>query len=166
MPKPKTKKELLEASRKNYEELITLVNSFSKEEQETEFPEGTLNRNIRDVIAHLHHWHLMFLDWYKTGMKGEKPDMPTKGFKWKELPKLNSIIREKYQSLELQKAKRLFRDSYNKVREIIKKHSDKELFEKKKYKWTGSTSLGAYIIANSSSHYKWAYNLINKAKKK
>jgi hypothetical protein len=45
---------------------------------------------------------------------------------------------------------------------MIEKHTDEELFEKKKYPWTGSTSLGAYFISATCSHYLWAYDLIRK----
>ncbi|HOP45228.1 MAG TPA: ClbS/DfsB family four-helix bundle protein, partial [Flavobacteriales bacterium] len=37
-----------------------------------------------------------------------------------------------------------------------------ELFEKKRYRWTGSTSLGAYLVSATSSHYDWALKLIQK----
>lgn len=42
---------------------------------------------------------------------------------------------------------------------------DAELFEKKRYKWTGTTLLGAYFVSATSSHYDWAYKLIKKAKR-
>ena len=80
MPRPKSKPELLELSQKNFDKLNSYVDSFSPEEQQAEFPEGTMNRNIRDVLAHLHHWHLMVLDWYQVGMQGDKPDIPAKGY--------------------------------------------------------------------------------------
>lgn len=163
MPKPKSKKELLELSQANYEELLELVNSYSKSQVEKEFPIGTLNRNIKDVLAHLHEWHLMMLEWYATGMKGEKPDMPAKGYTWRTLPELNLKIWEKYKDFELQRAKDLLDESYEQIQSIIKKHTDEELFEKKRYKWTGSTSLGAYLISNASSHYDWAIKLIKKS---
>ena len=164
MAKPKTKEELLEASRENFEKLNDLVDSFSEEERESEFPKGTLNRNIRDVLAHLHHWHLMLLDWYDVGMKGEKPDMPAKGYTWKETPDLNRKIRDDYQTVDLKDVRKMLNKSFSEIQRIINKHSNEELFEKKHYKWTGSTSLGVYIIANTSIHYHWAYNLIRKAK--
>ncbi|KKL68507.1 hypothetical protein LCGC14_2124310, partial [marine sediment metagenome] len=89
MPRPKTKTELLELSQKNYSKLIDYVDSLSEKVQQAVFPKGYLNRNIKDVLAHLHHWHLMFLEWYETGMAGQKPDMPAKGYTWKTLPDLN-----------------------------------------------------------------------------
>ncbi|WP_298537696.1 ClbS/DfsB family four-helix bundle protein [uncultured Algibacter sp.] len=165
MPRPKSKKELLELSQANYEKLLKLLGSYSNMELEKEFPPETLNRNAKDVLAHLHEWHLMMLDWYKIGMKGEKPDIPAKGYTWRTLPELNRKIWEKHKDVKFQTAKNLFDDSYKQVQRVIKEHTDEELFEKKRYKWTGSTSLGAYLISNTSSHYDWAIKLIKKAMK-
>lgn len=165
MPKPKSKDELIELSQKNFKKLSDLVSSYSEEQLHREFPKGTMNRNIRDVLAHLHHWHIMMLNWYEIGMKGEKPDMPAKGYTWKTLPDLNKKIWEDYQNTNLEDVKKLLDESYKKVHSLITNHTDKELFEKKRYKWTGSTSLGAYLISNTSSHYDWAIKRIRKSMK-
>ena len=94
MPRPKTKTDLLQLSQLNYNKLISLISDLSVEKQERDFPEGTLNRNIRDVLMHLHHWHEMMLDWYSVGMAGSKPDMPAKGYTWKTTPALNAWIQK------------------------------------------------------------------------
>lgn len=60
--------------------LIDFVKSFNEIERIKEFPEGYLNRNGTDVLAHLHHWHPMVLDWYLLGMAGNKPDTPANGY--------------------------------------------------------------------------------------
>ncbi len=80
MAVPKTKEELLKQSSENYRTLNELIDSYSNEEILAEFPEGTMNRNIRDVLAHLYHWHIMFIGWYTVGMEGKRPEMPAKGF--------------------------------------------------------------------------------------
>ncbi len=165
MTRPKNKAELLELSEKNFSNLMEFVEQKSIEEQNRDFPEGTMNRNIRDVLMHLHHWHLMMREWYTVGMAGNKPEMPAKGYTWKTTPELNQWIWEKYQLTNLEEAKKLIRASYHDIRKIIEKHLDEELFEKKKYKWTGTTSLGAYLVSATSSHYDWALKLIRKAKK-
>ena len=165
MPRPKTKEELLHLSEANFAMLNELVDGLSEKEKHKEFPEGTLNRNIRDVLAHLHHWHLLFLDWYSVGMKGEKPDMPAKGFSWKTTPLLNKRIQVLYSEEPLEHVRAQVIGSYGAVRHIMTQHSNEELFEKKRYKWTGSTSLGAYLVSNTSSHYDWAIKLIKKATK-
>ncbi|MBD80688.1 MAG: hypothetical protein CL840_17370 [Crocinitomicaceae bacterium] len=165
MSRPKTKNELLKLSQKNFKKLNQLIESFTPDEQQAEFPEGTMNRNIRDILCHLHHWHLMMAEWYTIGMSGEKPEMPAKGYTWKTTPELNRKIWEDYCSIGLSEAKKLVDQSYRSVQDIINAHSNEELFEKKRYKWTGTTSLGAYLISATSSHYDWAYKLIKKAKK-
>lgn len=165
MARPKTKKDLLAASQANFTKLNEFVNSFSKEEQETEFPEGTLNRNIRDVLAHLHQWHLLVLDWYTVGMRGDKPDIPAKGYNWRTTPDLNREIQIKYSKTPLDDAKKLLKDSHKRVQELIRKHSEEELFERKRYRWTGSNAMGAYFVSATSSHYDWALKLIKRVKK-
>ncbi|MFK8007145.1 MAG: ClbS/DfsB family four-helix bundle protein [Saprospiraceae bacterium] len=163
MPKPKSKSELLQLSNDNFQKLMEFINQKSREKQQSEFPKGTMNRNIRDVLGHLHHWHLLMLKWYKVGMSGEKPEMPAKGYTWKMNADLNKWILENYQSTKLETIQLLLNKSFKEVQKIIEEHSDEELFEKKKYKWTGSTSLGAYLISATSSHYDWAFKLIKKA---
>ncbi len=165
MPRPKTKRELLDLSQSNFDRLNTLVASYSKEELKSEFPKGTLNRNIRDVLAHVHHWHLMFLKWHSVGMEGGKPDMPAKGYTWRTLPDLNKGIWEKYNDISLKRSQSMLASSFNDVRELINIYSEEELFEKKRYKWTGSTSLAAYLISCTASHYDWAYKLLRKSMK-
>ncbi|HMQ46445.1 MAG TPA: ClbS/DfsB family four-helix bundle protein [Saprospiraceae bacterium] len=164
MPRPAIKKDLLQQSQENFNRLIGLVDAFPPSAQEAPFPEGTLNRNIRDVLAHLHHWHLLFLDWYEVGMDARKPIMPAPGYTWKTLPELNRAIWNQYQYTPLQEVKLLLHASFQKLRSIIERHSDEELFEKKRYPWTGSTSLGAYLVSATSSHYDWAYKLIRRCK--
>lgn len=165
MPRPKTKKELLDLSVANFNKLNEFIDSFSEKEQNTDFPKGTMNRNIRDVLAHLHHWHLLMLDWYKVGMAGKNPEMPAKGYTWKTLPDFNKEVWKKYNKKKLSEVRKDFSSSFKKIQKLIQKHTDKELFEKQKYPWTGSTSLGAYLVSATSSHYDWAYKLIKKAKK-
>ena len=162
MPKPKTKDELLHLSQENFQKLFHFIEQMSKEEQARAFPKGTMNRNIRDVLAHLHHWHLLFLNWYEVGMAGGKPDMPATGYTWKMNAQLNRWIWQQYQDMALEQAKIKLKESFNGVKKIINKHSQEELFEKKRYHWTGSTSLGAYLISATSSHYDWALKLIKK----
>ncbi len=165
MPRPKTKAALLDLSHKNYTKLLDFVNSLPKEQVNREFPKRYLNRNIRDILAHLHHWHIMMLDWYTIGMTGNKPDMPAKGYTWKTTPDLNKVIWKKYQDVELTEVKKLLKTSFDQLQKIINDHTEEELFEKRRFKWTGTTSLASYLISATSSHYDWAYKFIKKCMK-
>lgn len=163
MARPKSKEELLTQSQGNFRKLFDFICSMPNEN--ITFTGSTMNRNVRDILIHLHHWHLMTLDWYKIGMKGNKPIMPAKGYTWKDTPQLNKKIWEDSQDITLSESKELLKSSYRKIQNIIDSHSNEELFEKKKYKWTGSTSLGSYLISATASHYDWALKLIKKTTK-
>jgi hypothetical protein len=165
MPRPKTRTELMHLSEENFDKLMNFIAELSKDKQEAEFPPGTLNRNIRDVLMHLHHWHLMLMEWYKIGMSGEKPEMPAPGYTWKTCSDLNKEINKKYNKTKLKDAKNLLKTTHDAVGTLINSHSNEELFTKKKYKWTGSTSLGQYLVSSTSSHYDWAIKLIKKCTK-
>jgi len=165
MPKPQNKIELLELGQKNFIRLTDLVDSCTEADLKKEFPKELLNRNLTDVLAHVHHWHTLMLSWYLIGMKGGKPNMPAEGYTWKQLPALNLKIRSTYQFQKHADIVPLLLRSYTDVRQLIQNHTYEELFEKKKYHWTGSTSLAAYFISNTSSHYDWAYKLIKKSLK-
>ena len=166
MPRPKTKAELIEISNIKFSALFTLIESYSKEEQAQNFTPEKLYKNLRDIIAHLHHWNTLMINWYKVGMGGNKPIMPAEGYTWKTLPAYNKMIWESYLDKSLDNVLPLFKESFRNVMTIIEKHSNDELFEKKKYGWTGSTSLGSYLNSCTVSHYDWAIKRIKKSMKK
>jgi len=146
MARPKSKQELISLSNNNFKKLKELVIHSSDTNKELVFPEGMMNRNVRDVLAHLHHWHLLLLEWKTT-------------------PALNRQIWKDYQTVTLENIQQELNDSFENIQHIMHQHSDEELFEKKRYSWTGSTSLGSYLVSVSSSHYDWAFKLIKKAMK-
>lgn len=163
MPRPKNKTDLLQQSQANYQRILDILATYSDESLiNNTFTDAKLYKNVRDVLAHLHHWHLLFLGWYEKGMNGEKPAMPAEGYTWRTLPDLNKVIWEQYLNRDLATVRPLFENSHQQVQACIERHSDEELFTKKLYPWTGSTSLGAYLVSCTVSHYDWAYKKIKK----
>ena len=123
---------------------------------------GVQDKNARDLLMHLHNWHEMLIKWYESNMNGKEATFLPDGFTWKTTPELNFEFWEEYQGVDLAEAKKLVKISHQKITEIIEKHTDEELFTKGKYKWTGTTSLGAYLVSATSSHYDWAAKLLKK----
>jgi Uncharacterized conserved protein len=165
MARPTNKEELIALSNDNYNKLKQLVDGFSPEAQAGIFPFEDRDRNIRDVLVHLHEWHLMMEKWYNVGMSGEKPTIPAAGYTWQTIPQLNRVIWEKWQPTDLETSKQLLEESHKRIMQLIESHTNDELFTKKVYKWTNTTSLGAYFIGATSSHYDWAMKKIKKYKK-
>jgi hypothetical protein len=165
MPRPASKNDLLAQSRSNYDALNAFIAGLPPADRERSFRPGTMNRNIRHVLGHMHHWHMLMLGWCAVGMQGGKPAMPAKGYTWTHTPDLNRYIHAAYSDVPLKKAHALFERSHAEVMALIERHSDAELFTKERYAWTGSTSIGSYLVSCTSSHYDWALKLMRKGLK-
>ena len=164
MPRPKNREELISLSSENFIKLFELINSFTEKQQRAEYIfDNNRDKNIRDILVHLHHWHLMMMEWYEVGMAGGNPEKPAKGYTFKDTPKLNAKIWKMYQNTDYETSIELVNSSFEKLQSIIKSHSDEELFEKKRYKWTGSTSMGSYLISSTSSPYDWTMKLLRQS---
>jgi hypothetical protein len=103
MPRPTSKKDLVAQSRSNFDALNAFIGGLFPADRERSFKPGTMNRNIRDVLGHMHHWHALMLGWYAVGMKGDKPEMPAKGHTWATTPELNRWIHATYSDVPMQK---------------------------------------------------------------
>lgn len=144
MPRPTNKKELLDLADKNYDTLMEKIKALP----EKKILKPLKNkRSMKDNLAHLTEWINMVIRWQKQG----KLDI-----NFKEMPRINAEIDKKHKTESLTKVLSDFKKAHGKMIRLISKHSDKELFTKKLYPWTGSTSMGSYFISATSSHYDWA----------
>lgn len=163
MANPTTKKELIETAQTEFTELWKLIDSMTEEEQTASFEFEDRDKNIRDVLVHLYEWHQMFSIWHREGtVEGGLPDVPKKGYTWRQLKELNSTIWQKYQKTPLNEAKLLLLESHTKVMQLLESHTEEEIFDKKRDKWTKSSNLNSYFHANTGSHYRWANKKITK----
>ena len=163
MARATTKTDLLTAAQEQFDVLWALVNSMNPEDQQRAFLFEDRDKNLRDVLAHLTQWHQMMISWHQIGtLEGGSPVVPGEGYTWRTLPGLNQEIWEKYQNTSLEESKNLLQKSHLKVMALIESHSNEELFSKNVYKWTKSTTLGAYFVSSTSSHYDWAIKKIRK----
>ncbi|MFC1983125.1 ClbS/DfsB family four-helix bundle protein [Chloroflexota bacterium] len=154
MARPSNKEGLLNESQKSFDRLLELVESIPNGEKVIPGVNGEWS--VKDVLAHLCAWHGLIETWYIEGMAGNKPEMPAPGYTWKTTPQLNEKIFQDHKNESLDLVFQNLRNSHLKVQGMIEKHSDEELFTKKRYPWTGSTSMGSYFVSATSSHYQWA----------
>jgi hypothetical protein len=165
MPRPINKEELVVFAELNFNELLDFIDGLPDIIKDKKYENNELNdrdKTIADVICHLHEWHLMRENWYKEGIAGKKP---TLSYSLQSLPAINHKIWEKYQETELKKAIIMFKRSHKNIMVLIEKHSEDELFTKKKFNFTGSTTLGAYFYYNTVDHYNWALKTIRPLEK-
>lgn len=166
MPRPTDKDGLMKTAEEQFGKLRKMIDSIPNEVRNAPFDLSGIDKkeahwkrdkNLRDVLTHLHEWHLMVIRWYDEGtVKGGMPAVPGEGYTWQTLPNLNQKIWERYQNVTLADAEEMLRKSHADILELVKRHTDEELFTKGLYKWTKTSSLGAYFISCTSSHYEWA----------
>jgi hypothetical protein len=160
MSRPTNKPQLLTAAAENFDKLFVLVNSLDT--QALTKPGVNGDWAVKDILAHLNAWHSMMEIWYSEGMAGKKPQIPAPGFTWKTTPELNAKIFLEHKDEDLQLVIKKLKESHTHMLQLINAHTDEELFQKKKYAWTGTTSVGAYFVSCTSSHYQWAADMIKK----
>jgi hypothetical protein len=163
MPRPTTRTELLDASAAKFAALMELSSSLPKAVRDGPFAFEDRDRNLRDVLVHLTAWHRMMLRWYAEGMAGKKPDMPAPGYTWKTTADMNVALWRHAQTVPLMRAMTDVERSHREVMALVEAHTNEELFTRGRYGWTGTSSLGAYLVSATSSHYDWATAKLRKA---
>ena len=160
MPRPTSKKDLLDAIKKERSALDEYIETLTLEQMVE--PNIVGNWSVKDVLAHLFAWMQMCIGWYNAGLRNEIPALPASGFKWNQTPQLNQRIYEKYKDMSLDEVLAQFEASSHEILEIIQGLSNDELFTAGYFAWTKKNTLGTYMVSATSSHYLWARKEIRK----
>jgi len=170
MPRPKTKTELISTANTGWDKMWKLIGAMPEEKLLAAFNFGndpklkeahwTRDKNLRDVLVHLYEWHRLLLNWTSANLNGEtKPFLP-EPYNWKTYGDMNVEFWKQHQSTSYEDAKEMLKESHSKVMALIETLTNEELFEKKHFSWTGTTTLGSYCISVTASHYDWAMKKI------
>lgn len=163
MPRPTTKKQLLETIEAEQKALDQLLAGLLPAQMNE--PGVVGEWSVKDVLAHLLEWQQMVLRWYSAGLQGKALAIPAEGMNWAQLPQLNQQIYEKHCHRPLADIQKEFKASHKKCLSTIQSLSEEDLFTRGRYAWTKSSTLGAYFISSTSSHYLWARKNIKKGLK-
>ncbi|BAQ23910.1 ClbS/DfsB family four-helix bundle protein [Streptococcus troglodytae] len=166
MARPTTKTDLLNAAKGDYQALNTLISSLSEQELTTVFDfsedekkkeaHWKRDKNLRDVLIHLYEWQMLLLNWIASNQKGEKASFLPKPYNWRNYGQMNVEFWKKHQKTSLEEAKILLENSQEKRLALAQQFSNEDLFTKGVFDWVGGTTLGAYFVSATSSHYDWA----------
>ncbi len=175
MARPTTKNDLIQVSNANFEKIWQQIDMLTETELSTEFDFSNQpnkkeshwkrDKNIRDVLVHLYEWHQLLIKFITENRAGNKVSFLPKPYTFKTTSEMNLTFTEKHQQTSYQKAVELLKNSHLETMKLIETFSDEELFTKKYFLWTGTTSLGSYCISSTSSHYDWAIKKIKAHKK-
>lgn len=150
-----THADLIARNDAEFADLITLIEA-SPARWEEQFAGGGRDRNLRDVVAHLHAWHILLERWYADGAAGGSPAIPAEGYSWRELDALNEGLRQQWQDASLAELLPLLRASHEALQAMVALHSDSELAAPDAFEWTQGTPLGEFAWECGGGHYAWA----------
>ena len=170
MARATTKVDLVTSANGQFEKMWKLIDTMSDERQNATFGKEmakagkeahwSRDKNMRDILVHLYEWHLLLLNWIKVNSSGEhKPFLP-EPYNWKTYPTMNVEFWKKHQNTPLTEAKAKLKESHKDVMALIETFSNEELFAKGVFDWTGTSTLGAYCVSATASHYDWAIKKI------
>ena len=170
MARATTKADLVTSANGQFEKMWKLIDTMSDEQQNATFGKEmatagkeahwSRDKNLRDILVHLYEWHLLLLNWIKVNSSGEhKPFLP-EPYNWKTYPTMNVEFWKKHQSTQLKEAKTKLKESHKDVIALIETFSNEHLFAKGVFDWTGTSTLGAYCVSATASHYDWAIKKI------
>lgn len=107
MPRPKTKDELLEATRVSYDKPVRLWDAIPPEQTCALFPEQLLAKGseahwwrdkcLRDVVIHLHEWHNLVTTFVSANYAGTPQAFFPEPYTWRNYAKLNEDFTAHYQ---------------------------------------------------------------------
>lgn len=175
MPRPQTKVDLIEAANTNYDKLLKLIDSMTAEELNTDFDFSAdtkkkeahwkRDKNLRDILIHLHEWHNLMLEWISANKSGQHKPFLMEGYNWRTYGDMNLIFWQRNQAISSDTALEQLKESHQKIMEEIEKLTNEELFQKNVYDWVGGSTIGSYFISVTSSHYDWAMKKIKAHRK-
>lgn len=158
--RPSTRAELLTRIDSDLAALMDVVDALDETVREQSGACGQWS--VKDLMAHLDAWHELFLTWEQQGRAGGQPDMPAPGLSWKQTPELNERIWQRARHDGWDDVRARLHDSHARVRDVVAAYADDDLFAKRRYRWTGSTSVGSYAVSATTSHYDWARTQIRR----
>jgi uncharacterized protein (TIGR03083 family) len=162
MAKPTTKAELLAETRKERDELLTLLDSMTPAQLQAS---PASEWSAKDVVAHLAEWERMLFAWYEAGLRGEKPAVPAEGYSWARLAELNDRIFQQFHDRPADAVLADWRATSEQLIAFIEKASEADLFTRGRYPWTGRAALDLYVRGCGPEHYAWARKEIRKGLK-
>lgn len=118
------------------------------------------DRSLRDVLAHLHAWHVLLEQWYADGMAGGSPAIPADGYSWRELDDLNVTLQDRWAGTDIDAVASLLEESHARLQLMVAAHEDEELFDPEAYPWTRGAALGEFCLECGGNHYAWARDAI------
>lgn len=114
------------------------------------------DRDLQDVVNHLHAWHVLLLEWLDAVEADRVPAYPAEGRSWAELDLLNRELRDKYRVRRLGPAISRLQTSHVGALARVGALDETMLFDEDRFDWLGGAPLADPVHECLGGHYAWA----------
>lgn len=167
-----TDKESLKSSiQQSFDSLMELLKSNPLSVWETNFiPKETKTKcttfeqgeNMRDVLMHIYEWQRLQVAFVENIRRGEPKDFIPDPYR-KNYKEMDEVNRQKNQSVSFEKSVEMLSKSHKEIMALLASFSEEELFGKKVFKVTYTTTMAAYFV--SVTQYEKAFKRAKAHKK-
>ncbi len=163
MTAPETRDALIDAADLCLSAFERAVDDVPEAERTAPFAGTGRDRDLRDVVNHLHAWHVLLLGWLDADAAGRSPAFPAEGYDWASLDDLNLALRDRYRDVDLEAARRRLRTSHAEVLARLAGIEDASLYDPSRHPWLRG-ALAEPVHECLGAHYDWAIEAVGAAR--
>lgn len=161
MAYPQDKQSLLQAAQEGYQLLMEALKTADPKVMEANFlPKATKAKcstfeqgeNMRDILVHIYEWQRLQVAFVENIRKGDPKDFIPDPYR-KNYKEMDAANWEKHQHTSFHEAVALLERSHPEIISLLDSFSEEELFGKKVFKVTYTTTMAAYFVSVTVSPY-------------
>ncbi len=152
-----SKNKLLDVTKKEYAKLFKLISSL---DTKVAMEKRDDDISIKDIVAHRAHWIDLFLGWYADGQANKTVYFPSKGYKWSDLKRYNTELRESQSALDWPGATNMLQANSDRLIQFIEERSEEELYSRPMKGARNNWTTGRWAEAAGASHFRSASKYI------
>lgn len=163
MTVPATRDAIVAAAVRTLADLEHAVHAVPPADRDAPLPGENRDRDLRDILNHLHAWHVLLVGWLDDDAAGRAPAYPADGYDWASLDALNLALRDRYRDVDLDAARDRLRASHTAVLDRVQRLDDADLFDVTRHPWLDGP-LAEPVHECLGGHYEWALEAIGGAR--
>lgn len=145
----------------SFSKLSAMIDQLTPEQEQQPFAFEGRDRNIRDVLVHLHEWHRLFLNWFEDTHVHQQPtDFLPIPYTPKTRADMNTQIRNRHQQTTLNEAKAMVHESHTTIMAVASELSHQALMSRRYDNGAENQSISHYLKIVTTTHYEWAIQKI------